>query len=195
MRNTGESGRDKFKKFKKVIDLLVSVNSLLPRSVNSFFLKFFRNTNGILGLLIRYVLVKNLSKSCGENVSIQPNVFFFNLDKISFGKNISIHPMCYIDGAGTISIGDNVSIAHNSSVLTTNHSWGDATLPIKYNPEIFQSVVINDDVWIGCGCRILAGVTLQQRSIIAAGAVVNRDVESHSIYGGIPAKKIKDIND
>lgn len=190
-----QSGRDKFKKFKKIINLLIKLDSFLPKKVNSFLLQFFRNTNGVFGLLTRYILVKNLAQSCGDNVSIQPNVFLFNLHTISFGNNISIHPMCYIDGAGKISIGNDVSIAHNSSILSTNHTWKEIDVPIKYNPETFQEVIIQDDVWIGCGCRILAGVIIESRTIIAAGAVVNKKIESKSIYAGIPAKLIKKINE
>uniref|UniRef100_UPI00263397E1 acyltransferase n=1 Tax=uncultured Flavobacterium sp. TaxID=165435 RepID=UPI00263397E1 len=153
------------------------------------------NMNGKSVLFIRYLLLRNLAKSCGDNVSIQPNVFLFNIHLIKFGNNVSIHPMCYIDGAGEIEIGNDVSIAHSSSILSTNHTWNDVTVPIKYNKETFSKVTIENDVWIGCGCRILAGVTLHQRSVIAAGAVVTTNVESHSVYGGIPAKLIKKINE
>jgi acetyltransferase-like isoleucine patch superfamily enzyme len=119
----------------------------------------------------------------------------FNIFLISIGNNVSIHPMCYIDGAGEIEIGNDVSIAYASSILTTNHTWNDSCIPIKYNKETFSKVKIDNDVWIGCGCRILAGVTLHRRSVIAAGAVVTVDVEPNSIYGGIPAKLIKKINE
>jgi acetyltransferase-like isoleucine patch superfamily enzyme len=188
-----KTGREKFGKFRVVIKFLVAVNSVLPRSVNGFLLRFFRNTTGTIGLLIRYVLVRNLSRSCGDNVSIHPNVFLFNLKHVEFGSNISIHPMCYIDGAGTIKIGNNVSIAHNTSVLSTNHTWDNPDLPIKYNPETHAMVIIRDDVWIGCGCRILAGVTLASRVAVAAGAVVTADAEPGSLYGGIPARLLKKI--
>lgn len=190
-----ESGRDKFKKFKGIITFLSAFFSLFPNSILKFLFNFFRNKNGKSGLLIRYILLRNLAKTCGDNVSVQPNVFLFNIHLISFGNNISIHPMCYIDGAGEIEIGNDVSIAHSSSILSTNHTWNEVTVPIKYNKETYNKVKIDNDVWIGCGCRILAGVTVNKRSVIAAGAVVTADVESNSVYGGIPAKLIKKINE
>jgi acetyltransferase-like isoleucine patch superfamily enzyme len=153
----------------------------------------FQNLIGKLGLLVRYILLRNLSKKCGENVSIHPNVFLFNIDQISFGNNVSIHPMCYIDGAGQISIGNDVSIAHNTSVLSTNHTWENKEIAIKYNKEIFSSVAIKDDVWIGCGCKILAGVTIGRHCVVAAGAVLNKDVYSNTVVGGVPAKELKRI--
>ncbi len=189
-----ETGRDKFKRFKALINILVSINGLLPNGANYFFLRFFRNTNGAFGLLIRYIIIKNLAKSCGDNVSIQPNVFLFNLNHVTFGNNVSIHPMCYLDGAGGIAIGNDVSIAHNCSLISANHTWDDRSIPIKYNHETLEKVTIADDVWLGCGCRILAGVSIGTRAVIAAGAVVNKAVESHAVYGGVPAKLIKKIN-
>ena len=116
-----------------------------------------------------------------------------NLQSRSFGDNVSIHPFCYLEGAGGIEIGNNVSLAHVTSVLSVNHTWSYSELPIKYNPIEHAPVKICDDVWIGCGCRIMAGVTVYSRSIIAAGAVVTKDVEPNTLVGGVPAKCIKSI--
>jgi acetyltransferase-like isoleucine patch superfamily enzyme len=188
------SGRDKFKKIKWLISAMVALNGILPRGVNGFLLKAFRHTNGPIGLLIRYVIVRNLAKSCGDNVSIQPGVFLFSLHEMRFGNNVSIHPMCYLDAAGGLDVGSDVSIAHASSVITANHTWDNTGIQIKYNPETLAKVTISDDVWIGSGCRILAGVTIATRCVIAAGAVVNRSTEQGFVYGGVPAKPIKKIN-
>jgi acetyltransferase-like isoleucine patch superfamily enzyme len=106
---------------------------------------------------------------------------------------VSIHPNCYIDATGQISIGNNVSIAHNTSILSAEHTWGDSGLPIKYNKVELKPVSIENDVWIGCGCRILAGVTISHRVIIAARAVVNCNCKSNTIHGVVPAKLIKKI--
>jgi acetyltransferase-like isoleucine patch superfamily enzyme len=188
------TGRDKFRKIKGLISVWVALHSIFPYGFNMFLMRFFRNTNGKIGLLIRYVLLKNLCKSCGDNVSVQPGVYLFNLKNVTIGHNVSIHPMCYIDAAGGLEIGNDVSIAHASSIMTTNHAWDNTTIPIKYNPETFAKVTIAEDVWIGAGVRILAGVTIASRGVIAAGAVLNKSTESHAVYGGVPAKMIKKIN-
>ena len=187
------TGRDKIKKIKPLITLLVKINSVFPYFINYRLFVFFRNTSGYLGLLIRYILFKNLSIKCGENISIHEGVYLKGINNISVGNNISIHSMCYIDGSGGITIGNDVSVAHNSTIMTTNHTWNDIEIPIKYNKTTKGPVNIDNDVWIGCGCRILSGVNIKTRSIVAAGAVVNKDIEANSLFGGVPAKLIKKI--
>ena len=145
------------------------------------------------GVAFRYCYYKRRFRACGTNVSIHPQVKILNAGQISVGNNISIHPFCYIDGEGGISIGSNVSIAHNVSILSFNHTWDDMLIPIKYNPKSFKSVIIYDDVWIGCGVRIMPGVKISKRCVIAAGSVVTKDCKANSLYGGIPAKFIKSI--
>jgi len=187
------AGRDTFRKFKGIIAVMVGFHRLLPGKINYYMLRGLRNFNGRPGLLLRYVLLKSLAKSCGDNVSVQPGVYLFNIDKMEIGSNVSIHPMCYLDAAGGISIGDNVSIAHASSVLSVNHTWDDPALPIKYNPEAFAKTVIGNDVWIGSGVRILAGVEIPARTVVAAGAVLSKSPETNGVYGGVPARLIKAI--
>ena len=186
-------GRDQFDKFKYLINLFVAFFSVFGKKGNYFLFIFLRNARGKLGLLLRYVFLKNCVKSIGDNVSIQPGVFLFSPQNIEIGNNVSIHPMCYIEGAGGIKIGDDVSIAHNCSIVTSNHQWNDLTIPIKYNKEVLSPVIINNDIWLGCGVRVLSGVEIKSRTIIAAGAVVNKNVGPNAMYGGVPAKLIKDI--
>lgn len=187
------TGRDKFSKYKPIIKCLIIAFGFLGKTGNVFLLKFFRNTNGIVGILLRYIFIKNSAKNIGDNVSIQPGVFIFNLQNISIGDNVSIHPMCYIEGAGGVTIGNDVSIAHSTTLISTSHTWDDESIPIKYNKETFSEIIIEDDVWLGCGVRVLSGVKIGKRSIIAAGAVVNKVVDSNSLMGGIPAKLLKEI--
>jgi len=106
---------------------------------------------------------------------------------------VSVHDNCYFDAYGGLIIGNNVSVAHNSSVLTFDHTWGSSNVPIKYNVVKSGPVSIHDDVWIGCGARILSGVTVKSRSVVAAGAVVTGNFESNVVIGGVPAKVLKRI--
>lgn len=187
------TGREKFKNNKRLIKVFVKLFRLLPKSFVLYMWNCTANHSQIFFVGIRYIILKSLVKSCGDNVKIGTNVQILGWEKLSIGTNVSIHSNCYIDAYGEIEIRDNVSIAHNSTILSTNHGWSDLSLPIKYNPMIPEKVIVYDDVWIGCGCRILAGVKIESRSVVAAGAVVNKDVKHRTIVGGIPAKVIKEI--
>lgn len=188
------TGREKFSRFSFVINLLSSFFRIFGTKINLLLLSFFRNTNGTKGLVLRYIFLKNTAKKVGVNVSIQPGVFIYNPQNIVIGDNVSIHPMCYLEGVGGIEIGNNVSIAHASTLISTNHAWEDESLPIKYNEQTFEAITIAEDVWVGCGVRILAGVHINKRSVIAAGAVVNRSFGEKSLIGGVPARLLKRIN-
>lgn len=146
-----------------------------------------------LGIALRYVLAARLLGSCGANVAIHRGCVIRNWSGIHIGDNVQIHPFCYLDGSGGIRIGNDVSIAHASSLLSFEHTWADPTTPIKYNPLAFAEVRIHDDVWIGCGVRILSGVELQSRSVVAAGAVLTKGIHRPGLYGGVPARKLKDL--
>ncbi len=73
------------------------------------------------------------------------------------------------------------------------HIFAEKDTPIKQQSNKTAKVIIEDDVWLGCGVKVMSGVTIGKGSVIAAGAVVTKDVPPYTLYGGIPAKKIKDI--
>lgn len=187
------TGREKFSKYKRAINIAVAIFSILPNFIRIFLWDLTSRYSQTVFIAFRYILLKTLVKECGDNVRIGKNVSLLNVKGLILGDNISIHDNCYLDASGGIEIRNNVSIAHNSSLISSNHSWDDKKMAIKYNPLIPAKIVVNEDVWIGCGCRILAGTNISSRVIIAAGAVVNKNVISNSIYAGVPAKLIKSI--
>ena len=186
-------GRFVFNKYRHVLYLFARIMQVFPRRLRIKFLNSQVFGQSRFGVAWRYILLLKLAKSCGDNVSIRNNVYLGNVQNLEIGSNVSIHQMCYLECSGGIIIGDNVSIAHGSSILSVNHSWADEGVPIKYNPIEKKTVTIESDVWVGCGSRILAGVTIYNRSIIAAGAVVTKDVPTKTIVGGVPARVLKPI--
>ncbi len=121
---------------------------------------------------------------------------FRNLEnaRITIGKNCVIGPYSIILGQGGVIIGDNVIIAPRVSILPINHNYNDTTKLIKDQGIKTKGIVIEDNVWIGHGATILDGVKISKGSVIAAGAVVNKDVPEYSLVTGSPAKVIKKWN-
>lgn len=185
-------GRDAFQKFKPLILGLATVLKVLPNSVRSKMLVRFRRTTGYKGLVIRYALLKTLAGSCGDNVSIHPDVYLFSVSRLKLGDNISIHPMCYIDASGEVDIGNDVSIAHATTILSTSHTFDDLDVPIKDQTIEKKKTTVEGNVWIGAKSTILCGNTVHSGSVIAAGAVVTHDVPANTIVAGVPARVIKE---
>lgn len=187
------SGRELFHAFRPLLMLLAWVFRLVPQRVRFFLWRVLDLFPGQFGNGMRWCLLKSLCKSCGENVFIGTNVQIYSWQNLMVGNNVSLHKDCYLDAEAPITIGDEVSIAHGSSIITFEHTWDDLQTPIKYNPTKKAGVVIGKDVWIGCGVRILAGVSMGERSVAAAGAVLVKPVDAYTLVGGVPAKKIKDL--
>ena len=135
--------------------------------------------------------IKDLFGTVKNNASVQP---FFNCDN---GKNIHVgedflanYNVTILDIA-EVRIGDYCMIGPNTMITTVGHPIS----PKGRRERKAQGtpVKIGNDVWIGGNCTILPGVTIGSNVIIAAGAVVTKDVPDNSIVGGVPAKVIKQI--
>jgi len=112
---------------------------------------------------------------------------------LEIGENTYIGELNNIRaGGGRVKIGNNCLISQNVNIIVTNHLYRRDIL-IRDNPwcEEKNFIEIGDDVWIGCGAIILPGVVIGEGSIIAAGAVVTKDVPPYAIVAGIPAEILK----
>lgn len=116
----------------------------------------------------------------------------FNADyglNIKVGKNVFINSGCCFQDQGGIEIGDNVLIGQQVVIATINHDLN----PSKRANMFPAPVKIGNGVWIGAHATILSGVTIGDNAIIAAGAVVTKDIPQNVVVGGVPAKIIKKI--
>jgi acetyltransferase-like isoleucine patch superfamily enzyme len=94
---------------------------------------------------------------------------------------------------GPVCIGNHVNLAQGITVTALNHNFEDNTKRIDEQGITTKPVIIGDDVWIGANAVILPGVTIGKHCVVAAGAVVTKDVPDNTIVGGVPAKEIKKI--
>ncbi|MGN0213875.1 MAG: sugar O-acetyltransferase [Muribaculaceae bacterium] len=108
---------------------------------------------------------------------------------IHIGENVFINACCHFQDHGGIFLGDGCQIGHNVVFATLNHGVSSEDRQHTYPAPI----VLGRNVWVGSNSTILQGVTIGDNAIIAAGAVVNKDVAANTIAGGVPAKFIKNI--
>jgi acetyltransferase-like isoleucine patch superfamily enzyme len=107
----------------------------------------------------------------------------------TIGKNVFINHACSFLDMGGITLEDDVLIGPKVNIITENHPLD----PSDRRALITKQIVIKRNAWIGAGATILPGVTVGENSVVAAGAVVSKDVPANTIVGGIPAKIIKSI--
>ncbi len=108
---------------------------------------------------------------------------------ITIGKDVFINSGCHFQDQGGITIGDGSLIGHNVVLATINHDLD----PRNNRKNHYAPIIIGNHVWIGSNATILPGVTIGDWSVVAAGAVVTKDVPSYTVVGGIPAKVLKII--
>ena len=137
--------------------------------------------------------VKLFSKLTGRKVDSSFRLlppFYTDCGKnITVGKNVFINSACCFQDQGGLEIGDNVLIGHQVVIATLNHLAD----PLRRADMTPKPVKIGNNVWIGSHATILPGVTVGDNSIIAAGAVVTKDVPANTVAAGVPAKVIKKI--
>lgn len=107
------------------------------------------------------------------------------------GNNVGISENAFIQVRGFVAIGNDVIVGPNFTLLSENHSFNNPSVPIRKQGVSRKGVTIEDDVWIGANVTILDGVTIKSRTVVAAGAVVNKSFAGNCILGGVPAKVIK----
>ena len=147
----------------------------------------------LTGFVVRYLFFKLLFRSLGGMCYIAPGVTMQRSYGIRAGRNLAVNRGSLIDGKGEVEIGDDVLIGPNVVITSAQHCFERPDLPMNVQPEKKARVRIGNDVWIGAHAVIVPGVSIGDRVVIAAGAVVTRDVDSHSVVGGVPARKIKDL--
>lgn len=134
-----------------------------------------------------------LSEIIGKEIDTSTTIFapfYTNFGRyISIGKNVFINHACTFLDMGGVIIEDEVLIGPKVNIITENHPLD----PTNRRTIITKPVTIKHKVWIGANATVLPGVTIGENAIVAAGAVVSKDVPENVIVGGVPARIIKSI--
>ncbi|PQJ73794.1 hypothetical protein BTO13_00210 [Polaribacter gangjinensis] len=156
------------------------------------------NSNNYLKIISQSSIIfilKIKGATIGKNSVIQSGITLHNAKNFSnlkIGNNCHIGKNCFFDLREEVLIGNNVVIGMQNTFIThldmTNSSLS------YYYPAKKLPIIINDNVYIGANCTILMGVIIEDSAFIASNALINKNVKSFTIVGGIPAKEIKKIN-
>lgn len=137
---------------------------------------------------ITQILSRILDKEV-QDVAIFTPIYINYGKHITIGKNVFINFDCTFLALGGITIEDDVLIGPKVSLITENHPLN----PEERKGLIGKPIHIKKNAWIGANVTILSGVTIGENAVVAAGALVSKDVPDNTIVGGIPAKFIKNV--
>lgn len=138
---------------------------------------------------VRAILGEIIGVPVDETTTVFPP-FYTNIGRnISLGKNVFVNHACSFLDLGGIVIGDEVMIGPRVNITSEDHP-----VDVASRKTLVPSVVvIQRNAWIGAGATILPGVTVGENSVVAAGAVVRKDVPANTVVGGVPARVLKQI--
>lgn len=175
-----------------------------------------RNLPGGVGVRLRSFIYKRMLRSCGNHLTIQEGCIIKNPKNIILGNNVILglnnqiyafgrgnefveikndvgfnsNVMVNANEGGSVIIGNKVIIGPNVVIRASDHRFGDINISIREQGHNAGRIIIEDDVWIGANAVILRDVVIGKGSIVAAGAVVTKNVDRFSVVGGVPAKVI-----
>ena len=217
-RIVGSNSLSKLIKFELIISFLGQIPGgtgilLRKKLYKSLFMKMGKNVTIGRGVTIRRpsrisigenslidnlcVLDSKTSKEVGINIGKKCTILYntrissgYN-GYVSIGDNTNINPFCLLGGSGGLEIGKNVLIGGFTSINAVNHIFKSRDKPIKEQGVTGKGIVIEDDVWLGTGVRVLDGVTISKGAVIGAGAVVTKNIDSYAVAVGVPAKVLR----
>ena len=138
---------------------------------------------------VREILSEILGYNVPSSLRVFPPFYTDYGKNIEIGEGVFINACCHFQDHGGVTIGDGCQIGHNVVFATLNHELA----PKRRKMTRPAPIVLGNNLWIGSNATILQGVTIGDNAVVAAGAVVNKDVAPNTIVGGVPAKFIKRI--
>jgi len=145
------------------------------------------------GCKVRGYFYRPFMKACGKNFQVALQAKLECMQGIEVGDNVYIGPGCWVCGLrGGITLEDEVMLGPMISMVSSNHTFNDGSA--RFAPSIGKPIVIGAGTWIAGGVSVTAGVIVGRSCLLAAGAVVTKDVPDFSIAAGVPAKVIGATN-
>ena len=134
-------------------------------------------------------------KGAGSTIRWNTRMDVLPCNQFQLGANSTIEDFSTVNnGVGDVIIGNNVIFAQNIVASALNHEYRDPNQPIQAQPILKSLIVVEDDCWIAANAVITAGVRIGKHSVVAAGAVVTKNIPPYSVAVGNPAKVLKQYN-
>ncbi len=140
---------------------------------------------------LREIMGRLIGKQVDRSFRMFPPFYTDFGKNITIGKDVFINSGCHFQDQGGIEIGDGALIGHNVVLATINHDLN----PKENRKNHYAPIKISAHVWIGSNATVLPGVTIGDYAVVAAGAVVTRDVPAMTVVGGVPARVLKTIQE
>lgn len=140
---------------------------------------------------LREIMGRLIGKQVDHSFRMFPPFYTDFGKNITIGKDVFINSGCHFQDQGGIEIGDGALIGHNVVLATINHDLN----PKENRKNHYAAIKIGAHVWIGSNATVLPGVTIGDYAVVAAGAVVTRDVPAMTVVGGVPARVLKTIQE
>lgn len=138
---------------------------------------------------LRKIMERLIGKKLDNTFRLFPPFYTDFGKNITIGKDVFINSGCHFQDQGGITIGDGSLIGHNVVLATINHDLN----PKNDRKNHYAPIKIGAHVWIGSNATVLPGVSIGDWAVVAAGAVVTKDVPPYTVVGGLPAKVLKTI--
>lgn len=140
---------------------------------------------------VRALLTQLTGKPVDESVTVFPPFYSDFGKNITLGRRIFINAGCKLQDQGGVVIGDDCLIGHNVVMATLNHDLD----PLKRADMHPARIIIGRNVWVGSNATILPGITIGDNAVVAAAAVVTRNVPANAVVVGAPARVIRSVTD
>jgi maltose O-acetyltransferase len=145
----------------------------------------------VIVLRLRGLLSSFFLGDCGKNFRLGRNVTFYNPQNMSIGNDVYIAYGTWFSAGEKISIEDEVIIGPYCVFASSNHTKENGSF--RYGKPVQQPIVVRKGSWIAAQCSVLAGSDIGEGTLLAANSVVSGKLEDHVMYGGTPARRIKNI--
>jgi acetyltransferase-like isoleucine patch superfamily enzyme len=166
-------------------DFAQAPNQRVRNTSRSYFSsKVAYNIGRLHGLKLRIFLYRKIGMKVGRNCVVRRGVYLGSPNELELGDG-SFIGRANLYCTGGVKIGKNVNVSDGAVIITAKHDVNSPSFEALYEP-----ITVNDWAWIATNAIVLAGVTIGEGAVIAAGAVVTKDVSPYSIVGGNPAKVI-----